>query len=166
MMPSTTDRLVSTDPLPGAPRLTLRVVYRPSPYGDAEEDVQHGLPSGYYFEVLDHRQQPLGTLCGPYDDPAQARKWALARWNRTTPDNWGAAIDRAKDAMWTQLDRYMQDHDPIVDLYLRTVRYLQLRDLLALMELEGDSIPQLVADALDDVAYLKGISTRDETPAS
>jgi hypothetical protein len=156
--------LISIERLPGTTRLSLALYDYSSPSDTLRADGVDGLPSGYYFEVLDHRQQPLGTLCGPYDDPAQARKWALARWKRTTPDHYLAAIDRAKDAMWTQLDRYVEDHDPIVDLYLRAVRYLQLRDLLALMELEGDSIPQLVADALEDVAYLKRVSTTDETP--
>lgn len=159
-----TDRLVSTEPLPGAPRLSLIIRYVPSPYGEAEEKVQHGAPSGYYFYVVDYRGRIFGTPVGPFWTPAEARREALAHWARRTPDTYSRCVERATEAVWDVLARYEQAW-PEALLTIRTGRYLLLRDLLALMEDARDPLGDDLADALSDVAYLKGVSTAAETPA-
>lgn len=166
-MTPATDRLVSTEPLPRQTGLVLAIHYRPSPYGEAEEAVQHGLPSGYYTTVQDVQGRTLTEPMGPYMAVEEARKAALRMDAIAQPTTYADLLEAAQQGVWNYHAGYEERSWLGYDLPTEaTLRYLQLRDLLALMEAKGDSIQQLVADALDDVAYLKGVSTRHETPAS
>jgi hypothetical protein len=161
----TIDHTVTIDPLPNS-HLLLAVHYIRNPYGAAEELLEIGPMTGYYYEVLNQRRDSLSTLSGPYETAADATAAALRQHRAATPVTYAGAQVHGETAVWAHIDRYEEESCLPFEPSMRTARYLLLRDLVAVMEAAGDDIAETLAEALDDVAALKGVSTAGETPAT